>query len=204
MSDGDADPGWEPEPGAEAPAESLELDDLDLLAELTHPTRSRVIRALKQPATVADVAEQLDMPVTRLYHHVNRLEQLGFIRVVATRRVAAVTERRYQVVAKSFRVADELFRSTDPAELAVALGSLFDVAKLRFQREVEHGDALRAAEREQHSLLSLGAAHMTPGRRDELLDRLRAVIEEFESDTTRDDPDAVQMSVFLAVFPETT
>ena len=211
MSTDHPDAGWEPHPDAgdhtdeiDGPAEYHDLDDLDLVAELTHPTRSRIIRSLKQPRTVAEVADQLDMPVTRLYHHVNRLEQLGFIRVVATRRVAAVTERRYQVVAKSFRVADELFRSTDPAELAIALGALFDVAKLRFQREVEHGDALRFEEREQQSLLWLGAAHLSPNRRGELLERLRTVLEEFDSDLPDDDPDATQMSVFIAAFPETS
>ena len=202
----DDDPGatWEPHPDGGDPAEQLDLDDLDLLTELTHPTRSRIIRSLKQPRTVAEVAEQLGMPVTRLYHHVNRLEDLGFIRVVATRRVAAVTERRYQVAAKSFSIADDLVASADKAELAAALGALFDVAKLRFQREVELGDAMLSDRREEQSMLSLAAAHLSPTRRDELLARLRSVVDEFESDRTGDDPDAIQMSVFIAAFPETT
>lgn len=200
----DADASWEPHPDGGDPADQLDLDDLDLLAELTHPTRSRIIRSLKQPRTVAEVADQLDMPVTRLYHHVNRLDDLGFIRVVATRRVAAVTERRYQVAAKSFSVADELFASADTAELAAALGALFDVAKLRFQREVEHGDSLRSVDRDEHSMLSLGAAHFSPARRDEFLGRLRSLMDEFESDVSDDDPEAIQMSVFIAAFPETT
>ena len=203
MTDDDPDAGWEPHPDGHDPAEQLALDDLDLLTELTHPTRSRIIRSLKQPRTVAEVADQLGMPVTRLYHHVNRLERLGFIRVVATRRVAAVTERRYQVAATSFRIDDDLFTASDPAELATALGALFDVAKLRFQREVEHGDALRADDRDEHSILSLGAAHLSPARRDELLTRLRAVVDEFGSDLPDDDPEAIQMSVFIAAFPET-
>lgn len=203
MTDDATDSTWEPHPDGGDPAEQLDLDDLDLLTELTHPTRSRIIRSLKQPRTVAEVAEQLDMPVTRLYHHVNRLESLGFIRVVATRRVAAVTERRYQVSAKSFSVADDLFESADKSELAAALGALFDVAKLRFQREVEHGESMQSDDREERSMLSLGAAHLSPARRDELLARLRAVVDEFHSDVADDDPDATQMSVFIAAFPET-
>ena len=201
----DSDPIWESHPDGDDPVDQLDLDDLDLLAELTHPTRSRIIRSLKQPRTVAEVAEQLQMPVTRLYHHVNRLERLGLIRVVATRRVAAVTERRYQVVANSFGVADDLIASADKAELAAALGALFDVAKLRFQREVELGDSLRSDEGDdEHSILSLGTGDLSPERRDQFVARLRALIDEFGSDVRDDEPEAVRMSVFIAAFPETT
>ncbi|MEQ8439399.1 MAG: helix-turn-helix domain-containing protein [Ilumatobacter fluminis] len=204
MSDDDLDSTWEPQPDTGDPVDKLDLDDLGLLGELTHPMRSRILRSLKQPRTVAEVAEQLDMPVTRLYHHINRLEDLGFIRVVATRRVAAVTERRYQVTAKSFGIADHLFTSADKAELAAALGALFDVAKLQFQREVEHGNSLRSDTNDEHSILSLGTGYYSPDRRDELLSRLREVIGEFDSDLPDDDPEAIRTSVFIAVFPETT
>lgn len=204
MSDDDLDSTWEPQPDTGDPVDKLDLDDLGLLGELTHPMRSRILRSLKQPRTVAEVAEQLDMPVTRLYHHINRLEDLGFIRVVATRRVAAVTERRYQVTAKSFGIADHLFTSADKAELAAALGALFDVAKLQFQREVEHGNSLRSDTNDEHSILSLGTGYYSPEHRDELLSRLREVIGEFDSDLPDDDPEAIRTSVFIAVFPETT
>ena len=33
----------------EGPAESFELDDLTLIAELTHPMRGTLVRRLKQP-----------------------------------------------------------------------------------------------------------------------------------------------------------
>lgn len=199
MSD---EPAWEPEP--DGLDDELVLDDLDLLGELVHPTRSRIIRAMRQPRSVADVATQLEMPVTRLYHHVNRLEELGLIRVVATRRVAAVTERRYQVVAKSFRVDDALVRSTDRHELAVALGSVFDMAKLQFQREIETGEGILDDPDERKSIVSLGDRRLTEAKRDELIRRLKALVDEFASDTSDDDPDAIAMTVLIAAFPTTS
>ena len=93
-----------------------------LMAEVTHPIRGRILRRLKEPHTVAEVAESLDAPVTRLYHHVNKLEQLGLIRVVATRRVAAVTERRYQVVARSYRIHRDMLDTMDEREKSMVFG----------------------------------------------------------------------------------
>lgn len=195
---------WVSEPGCEPPAVVRSLADLDLLSELTHPTRSQIVRALKQPRTVAQVAQLLDMPVTRLYHHINRLESLGFIRVVATRRVAAVTERRYQVAAKSWQIDQELFETSDRRELAVALGSLFDVSKLAFQREVESGGYDEIPDPDTHSFLSRGQVVLSTARRIELLHRLAELCDEFSSDVEEDDPDANRMEIFVAAFPETS
>ncbi len=199
MPDGD-DAGWVPVEGVGEPDEMLELRELDLLSEATHPVRSRIVRALRHPRTAADLAELLDVPVTRLYHHINRLEELGFIRVVATRKVAAVTERRYQVVAKGLHIDKRLFESSDRRELAQALGSLFDVTKLSFQREVEHGLLGDPADPDT-SILSRGQIFLSPARVTELHERMKAMIDDFTSDAEEDDPDGQRLEVFIAVFP---
>ena len=198
--------GWIPIDGVGEPDEVLEIAEVDHLTELTHPVRSRIMRALKQPRTVAEAAATLDVPVTRLYHHVNRLESLGFIRVVATRKVAAVTERRYQVSAASFQVDHKLFESSDPTELAVALGSVFETSKMSFQREVEHG-SLSAGPTADQAMITRSSLTLTKQRRLELIQRLQAVYEEFiaddeESDADTDD-DTQRMELFIAVFPDT-
>ena len=195
---------WEPVAGATEPDERLEFHDLDLLAEVTHPIRGGILRRLKQPRTVAELAELLDVPVTRLYHHVNRLEQHGLVRVVATRRVAAVTERRYQVVARSYNVAKELFDSMDEREMSMALGSLFDVAKHGLQREIESGGFQDIVDPDAHSILSLGELHLSPERRAALMQRLTEVVGDFTSDRDEDAPDATRVALFVAAYPETT
>lgn len=196
------DEGWVPVDGVGAPAERRDLDDLDLMAEVTHPVRGSILRRLKQPRTVAQLAELLDVPITRLYHHVNRLADAGLIHVVATRQVAAVTERRYQTVARSFGVATDLLESTDKRELSAALGSLFDVAKLGFQRYVESDEFGIADHADQHSVLSLSAIHLSDERRLELLERLTELANEFVSDLPDDDPGATTLHLFLSVNPE--
>ncbi len=197
------DEGWVPIEGAETPDELFEIADVDHLTELTHPIRSRIMRALKHPRTVAEAAGLLDAPVTRLYHHVNRLEDLGFIRVVATRKVAAVTERRYQVRASTFQVDHQLFESSDPAELAIALGSVFETSKMAFQREVEHG-SLRNGPTADQAMITRGSLSLTKQRRLDLIERLQAVYEEFVSDDGDDESDDIQrMELLIAVFPDT-
>lgn len=189
---------WEPVEGIAPALDMVELDDLDLLAEITHPTRSVIMRRMEHPRTVAEVAADLGVPVTRLYHHVNKLEQLGLIRVVATRQVAAVTERRYQVVGRSFRVSPQLLRSSDARELAAAFGSVFDVVRLSLQRRLET-DASEFSER--GGLLTLSEFQLTPERRRELIERMRDLISEFDDD---DSDDAETVTFFAAVFREPT
>jgi DNA-binding transcriptional ArsR family regulator len=162
----------------DGPADELELGDLDLLHDLTHPLRGAIFRRLKSPHSAAELAAAMDVPVTRLYHHLNRLEQVGLIRVVATRRVGAATERRYQVAARSMRLSDERFESYDPAEFSQAMGGLYDFAKLRLQREIETG-AFRGRLSDSDSLLSLQELRISPDQTARLLARLRDVIDEF-------------------------
>ena len=208
---GDSGQGWVPVAGAGDPLERIEFDNLDFVADVTHPVRGRIYRAMKEPRTIAEVAALLDAPVTRLYHHVQRLEDSGLIRVVATRQVGSVTERRFHVVAKGLGIAQEFIESSDPAEAAAALGSLFDFAKVGLQREVELGTFLQDRD-DDSSIISLGDMRLSPERRKELVVRLSAVVEDFVSEefesaddaSEGEDDDAVQMTLFVAAYPQST
>jgi len=191
---------WQTMPGCEAPADELALADLDLLAEATHPVRGAILRRLRSPRSVAELAELLEVPITRLYHHVNRLTELGLIRAVAVRRVGAVTERRYQVVATNLRVDDELLASGDRQELSVVLASLFDVAKLGFQRYVEGTDD--GPLDDERATLSLGEVRLSRGRRHELMAELTALVRQYSSDVDDDDPDGSRVTLFVAAYEE--
>lgn len=207
MSDPDTstagDDGWVPAPGARPIADRYDFADIDLLSEVTHEIRGAILRRLKEPRTVADLAASLDVPVTRLYHHVNRLHELGLIQIVATRQVAAVTERRYQVVARTYGFDPDEMGSLDHRELAIALGGLFDVAKLGFQRMVEtSGLEHFGDDGDETSILTLSERFLSPDRHRELVRRLTEIVEEFTSDRTDHDPDAVASTLFVAAYPE--
>ena len=192
---------WILEPDTE-PDERMVFDDLEFLDDVTHPVRGLLLRRFREPRSVAEVAALLGVPVTRLYHHVNRLAERGVIRPVATRQVGARTETRYQVTARSFEIDPAFFESTDLGEAAAAFGSLFDFAKFDFQRQVEDGRIPLPGD--GRSVLSLGQLTLTPERHAKLVADLEAIIADASSDAADDDPTAAKLTFFLAAFSSET
>lgn len=109
---------------------------------LSDPTRLEIIEMLYRPHSVGELADAMDVPRTRLYHHVNLLEEHGMIRVVDTRRSGAVDEKLYQVAARSFHPSPEYLKSSVPRERAKALiTSIFGSTQADFIRAVDAGTA---------------------------------------------------------------
>lgn len=200
--DGTTDDDWVPVAGAAEPEPSMEFDDLDYMLDVTHPIRGVILRHLSQPHTVAEVADAMGVPVTRLYHHINRLTEHGIIRIVATRQVAAVTERRYQAAAKSYRLSAHAMATMDLSDLATAMCSVFDLAKLGMQRLIESGAYREVTDPEGHSTITLGELRLGPDRRRDLIRRLDALLHEFKDISDLDEPDAEPFTLFFAGYPE--
>jgi DNA-binding transcriptional ArsR family regulator len=197
---------WTDIPGSEELGEELVLHDLDLVAELTHPTRSSLLHRLRTPRSAAELAADMQVPVTRLYHHLNRLEELGLIVVVATRRSGATTERRYRVATDGFRIDPDAARGRPPAEVATALGALFDVTRTELRHEIETG-ALDPERLEGRAMLAFLTLSLSDEQRVAFVDRLDALVREFtqfDADTTVADPGANRFRLLLAGFGLTT
>lgn len=112
--------------------EVMEFEDIEALELLNNPLRVRILRHLFEPASVKTVADRLGVPVTRLYYHVNLLEDAGIIAVVETRKVGAMIQKIYQTTAKTFRPSPRLpLSGSDPGELArVVAGVVLDGARV--------------------------------------------------------------------------
>jgi DNA-binding transcriptional ArsR family regulator len=103
----------------------LEVDDLSTFRVLDNPLRLRILRALDEPLSVASLAEELEVPVTRLYYHVNLLVEAGILEVADTRKVGAMTEKLYRRLADSFRPGRGLLeKGHEPDEVARVMASL--------------------------------------------------------------------------------
>ena len=202
MSDTQGDGGWEPVEDAAEIADVRLLEDLDLIPDITHPIRGPIMRRLRNPRSVAELAEAMNVPVTRLYHHVNRLEELGIIQVVATRRSGATTERRYQTVARSWKIEPATARDLDRGDLAQAFGSIFDLAKIGLQREIEAGRLPPGEGDEGRIELANTEVWLTDSELRGFVERMGALMGEIVETSDEHRADAQSVNVFTAIYPE--
>ena len=129
------------------------IDDVEALKALAEPTRAAIVELLAEQHSVTELAAALELPRTRLYHHIEILCDHGLVEQVDERKVGAMTERVYALTAKTFRPSARLFKSGDVAERVDALTTLlFDTTKADLKRSLT--DA--AADGPQLSGLGLG------------------------------------------------
>lgn len=74
------------------------------LRALAHPLRLRMMELFAEsPKTTKQVAELLDQPPTRLYHHVAALERAGFLVLTERRQNRGAVEKWYTGVAQQIQ-----------------------------------------------------------------------------------------------------
>jgi DNA-binding transcriptional ArsR family regulator len=113
------------------------IDDLETLQAIADPTRAAIIELLVEPHSVSELAAELDLPRTRLYHHVELLLEKGIVEQVDERRVRGLTERIYALSAKTFRPSARMLRATDVETLTTWV---FDTTKADVARAAAAGD----------------------------------------------------------------
>ncbi|HSK06166.1 MAG TPA: helix-turn-helix domain-containing protein [Acidimicrobiia bacterium] len=115
-----------------AQATTFEIEDVRVLEALNNPTRLRILYQLMEASTAGELARRLDVPVTRLYYHLNLLQDLGVVEVVETRKRGAMLERVYRAVATNFVPARDLIeKATDKDRvISAGVGVVLDGARL--------------------------------------------------------------------------
>jgi DNA-binding transcriptional ArsR family regulator len=186
------------------------VGDVETLRAISDPTRMRLLETMVtrtgQPWSVKELAAELGLPQTRLYHHIDLLLGRDLIRAVEQRVVSGIIETRYRVVARSFQLDRRLFAgdagAADETRQALhdTLLAVFDSAR----DEVEAAIGIVAADTDpevQHHrrlLVSRGMTRLSPERAVELRSRLEALEAEFEHD---DAPYGEPYGLLLAVYP---
>lgn len=101
--------------------DEFEITTLEQLELLSGDMRIRILQASTKPATVAEIAEYLGVPNTRLYYHVNQLSEAGLLVHVDTRKSGARLEKVYRAVARKFGPSADLLEDIDdPVQAAKA------------------------------------------------------------------------------------
>ena len=85
----------------------LVINRPDQLHALGDPTRWRILgRLIDGPASIQELSNALKVAKGTIGHHVRVLDAAGLIRLVESRRVRGVLEKRYARVARQFRLSE--------------------------------------------------------------------------------------------------
>lgn len=172
------------------PLAEMEVEDIEIFEALNNPLRLRILRHLIKPRSVRDLADVLDVPPTRLYYHINMLEEVGVIRVVETRKVGAMLQRLYQVTARSFKPSPKLVDGGhSPAELArITTATVLDGARIEAETALtRHFEAVIRGDKDVNAKGALGrtVGLFTPERVEAFREAIESLMES-EFDPERD------------------
>lgn len=196
-----------PTPDTTSALDELIIDSLETLKVLADPLRKRILGHFDQPRTVKEVARQLNTSPSKLYYHVNMLEEHGLLRVTETRIVSGIIEKQYQIAARIFRVRAGLLSPTEDAGdegLNMVLNDVLDSTREEILASVRAGVVDLREDAEEYRKLRMGTMtiSLTPEKMLEFYERLRALIEEMTgAHTDEDDPDAIDFMLQYTMFP---
>ena len=94
--------------------ERMEITDLETLKALSDPLRLDILKQVGifnhkgERCTVKQLGKLLGMPPTKLYYHVNILEEHDLLVVGDTQIVSGIIEKHYQVCAMNISVSQDL------------------------------------------------------------------------------------------------
>lgn len=84
------------------------LETSEQLAAVTHPTRLRILDALRSADSAAGVARRLGEPRQRINHHVRELAKVGLLTEAGERRKGNFVEQLYESTAGTLVVSPRL------------------------------------------------------------------------------------------------
>jgi DNA-binding transcriptional ArsR family regulator len=193
------------------PGPVMHIASPEALRAISDPTRMRLMEVMVQrqepPWSVRELAAALDVPQTRLYHHVEQLLAHGIVLPVERRVVSGIIETRYRVAALSFQLDRRLFEGDADAATQMlhdTLATVFDTARDEIEAAMRSGaDDPPGGKGEERVLVARSLARLTPARATEFRRRLAALQEEFagEGPGVEPEPGAEPWGIVLAVYP---
>lgn len=184
-----------------------EIEELDTLRVLADPLRVQIVEILIAEALpVKQVAQRLGLAPSKLYYHVNLLEEHGLIQVVDTRMVSGIVEKHYRAIARNFRVKHELLSTATPEgreSVNTAITAAIDTTRDDILRSLE----ARQFERDQgapphprEALVTRHRKRLTEAEAQAFRQRLTELAHEFE-DAPESEEATQSFGLLLAFYP---
>jgi len=196
---------------ASLPDDRFVIRDLETLKVIADPMRLKILQLLEipeGPRTVKLIGAALKLPPTKLYYHINLLEERGLIRVASTRVVSGIIEKQYEAVATHFTVDQALLAPTmrEAGEsFDILLGAALDSVKIEIRTGIDTGLIVtdKEAGPPHHRLFvaNQGLA-LTPARARAFRKRVEALLHEFEAPAAGERGEPVEsFSLLMAFYP---
>lgn len=181
-------------PDIEIPDEFV-IEDPETLKVLGDPLRLQILEKTSQLnetgllATAKQLAEELGELQTKLYYHLNLLEEHGLLVMAETALVSGIVERRYKVRARRFRAEldmDEGRTDLRQEEIDMMLGPLHSILDRTRTLAEESIQAGRVDDDESNEILDemhiqLRVVHLMAKEADDLAERLQSLLLDFKS-----------------------
>ncbi len=150
------------------PAEQMVISKVESLRVMADTNRLRIVEVLAhKPLTVKQIARQLGTSPTKLYYHINLLEEHGFIVVTSSRIVSGIIEKQYRAAANSFKI-DHSLLSFSGGNLNEGIDRLLSVVFEAARDDIRRGTRSGAIKLgkgntdENNTVLGRTLARMTP------------------------------------------
>jgi DNA-binding transcriptional ArsR family regulator len=179
----------DPVEAAPTVADELVITDLEVVRVISDRLRLRVIEAFGRhrgiPRTVKEVARELGEPPTKLYYHVNLLEQHGLLIVAESNLVSGIVEKRYLPAAKSIRVDRRLMAEYQPdapgakdSPVGTMVESIVEGTADDFRRALAAGllEARDGGPDQKRTVISRGSIRLSEKGAKALVKALRAIL----------------------------
>ena len=190
----------------------VELESGEQLRTLTDGLRLRLLTSLaRQPGSAKELAERFDVPTTRLYHHLDLLEEHGFIAVVATRRSGARTERCYGTPrVRSIRPAPALVEAEDRSEIGASLRAMAEVVGVTLEEAVRAGELEMPTGNDPvgRNIVTWSTARLTRQQQEQFSGELEEVVRRIidasnaNADRDTDDADLESTALYVVLAPD--
>ena len=168
------------------------------------PLRFRILEAFgREPMTTKQVATLLGEKPTRLYHHVEILEQVGLIRLIKTRQNRGTIEKYYRALASEFTIDRKLLERTKGVSKATrGYESLFLSAleaTLAEARETVAAKLITPVEERRNALMYRQRISGTEAELQILMNKIRGWIAKLQTTSRR--PGEETYSLTIAFYP---
>jgi DNA-binding MarR family transcriptional regulator len=200
------------------------VKDLETLKVLSDPLRMEILRFIAianqkgRFATVKEIADELEMPNTKLYYHINLLEKHGLILVGDTQVVSGIIEKQYQIVAEDISVDKHILATDEGAEdeqldqLLETLSSILDSAYANLKKSMKtmlleklvEKEGGPPARKQVNMSFSNTELYLTEKQAAEMKTRLTGLVEEFDRLSTKNiqkDADGLHFGCTMILTP---